>query len=209
LDGLSISYSGDHFDYRVALDYDLNKDIMVYGQIATGFKGGGNATQLLFPSQLHSFESEELTNYEVGVKSTLFDQLRLNASVFFNDYADIQLNVDLCTWAPESEQFPCIAQDNVGDAEVTGFELEGVWRPTEAFSVDFSYAYIDFQYTELSSNTGIDIDSNTPYTPNSTWSLGAQYRLGLGDGWGTLTPRIDVSFQDDMETGGPPPPNTY
>jgi len=35
-----------------------------------------------------------------------------------------------------------------------------------------------------------------PYTPENKWSLGAQYQFGLGNG-GTLTPRIDVSYQDD------------
>jgi iron complex outermembrane receptor protein len=187
-------------DYRVALDYDFKEDFMVYGQIATGYRAGGNNARPMYPSQMYSFGPEELTNYEVGVKNTLFNQLRLNASVFFNDYKDIQLLLTECYWAPENERSPCASQDNIGDAEVTGFELEGVWRPTEAFSVDFSYAHIEFEYTRLTTLAGVEIDSDTPYTPENKFSLGAQYRFGLGDGWGTLTPRIDASFQDDLTT---------
>jgi iron complex outermembrane receptor protein len=37
----------------------------------------------------------------------------------------------------------------------------------------------------------------TPYTPEAKWSLGLQYAFTLGSG-GTLTPRIDASFQDDV-----------
>ena len=197
----SLSYSSDQLDYRVALDYDISEDVMVYGQVATGYRAGGNNARPFYPSQLHAFNPEELTNYEVGMKSTLFDQLRLNASVFFNDYTDIQLNVVECYWAPEFERAPCGSLDNIGDAEVKGFELEGMWRPTEAFSLDFSYALVDFQFTELSPLAGVDINSNTPYTPDSAWSLGAQYRFKLGDGLGDVTPRIDVSYQDDIISG--------
>jgi iron complex outermembrane receptor protein len=34
----------------------------------------------------------------------------------------------------------------------------------------------------------------TPYTPDWKWSLGAQYTIDMGQ-YGTLTPRMDVSYQ--------------
>jgi iron complex outermembrane receptor protein len=197
LNGKSISYSSTQFDYRAAIDYDINDDVMVYAQIATGYKAGGNNARPFFPTQLHATEPEELINYEVGVKSTLWDQLRLNASVFFNDYEDIQLLVSECYWAPVGQQTPCASVDNVGNAEVSGLELEALWRPTRAFSVDFSYSYIDFEYTSIDPLTGISIDSAAPFTPEHQLSLGAQYRLELGK-YGDLTPRFDVSWQDDQ-----------
>jgi iron complex outermembrane receptor protein len=200
LDGNTTSYSSNSLDYRVALDYDLTDDIMVYGQIATGYKVGGNNARPFFITQLHACEPEELTNYEFGVKSTLFDQLRLNAAVFYNDYKDIQLMMTACSWAPVGNQFPCAAVDNVGDAEVKGFELEGLWYPTKALTVDFSYAYNDFKYTRVDPLTGISPDSAAPFTPENKFSLGAQYRFDLGKGHGTLTPRIDFAWQDDTYT---------
>lgn len=201
--GQSVSYSSDRFDYRVALDYDFTEKVMGYVQIATGYRAGGNNARPFYPSQINAFEPEQLTNYEVGIKSTLFDQLRLNASVFFNDYTDIQLNINDCYFAPEGEQSPCASQDNVGDAEVKGFELEGMWHPTNAFSIDFSYAYLDFEYTRIKESNGVPVsDANaTPYTPENKWSLGAQYRFNLSK-FGDLTWRLDASFQDDVETTG-------
>ncbi len=201
--GQSVSYSSDRFDYRIALDYDITDKVMVYGQIATGYRAGGNNARPFYPSQIVAFEPEELTNYEVGIKSTLFDQLRLNASVFFNDYKDIQLNINNCYFSPEGERSPCASQDNVGDAEVKGFELEGVWRPTSAFLLDFSYSYIDFEYTRIKEYDGVPVSDAeaTPYTPENKWSIGAQYRLDLGNN-GDLTTRLDAAFQDDVETTG-------
>jgi iron complex outermembrane receptor protein len=198
LDGLSLSYSSDRLDWRAALDYDFTDDLMGYFQIATGYKAGGNNARPFFPTQLHATEPEELINYEIGMKSTLADQLRLNVAIFFNDYTDIQLMVSECSWAPEGQQTPCASVANVGDAEVKGLELEGVWSPTRAFSVDFSYAYMDFEYTRVDETTGISLDSAAPFTPENKWSLGAQYRFELGNGWGDLTPRIDVAWQDDV-----------
>ena len=154
---------------------------------------------------MNAFDPETLTNYEVGVKSTLFDQLRLNASIFFNDYKDIQLPINVCFFAPVGQQTPCASQANVGSAEVKGLEVEGTWRPTIAFTLDFSYAYLDFKYTEVTTdpNTGAPLfvggTSTTPYTPKNKWSVGAQYRIGLGT-WGDLTPRLDLAWQGDIHT---------
>ena len=206
--GQSVSYSSDRFDYRAALSYDFTDKIMGYAQIATGYRAGGNNARPYYPSQINAFEPEQLTNYEIGVKSTLFDQLRLNASAFYNDYTDIQLNVNSCYFAPEGEQSPCASQDNVGDAEVKGFELEGVWRPTTAFLVDFSYAYINFEYTRIKTYVNADGETvpvstaeTTPYTPKNKISMGAQYRFNFKN-LGDLTFRLDGTYQDDLETSG-------
>ena len=39
------------------------------------------------------------------------------------------------------------------------------------------------------------------YVPKTKWSLGAQYEFGLGD-LGSITPRVDVSYQGDLYTNG-------
>jgi len=200
LDGFSSgTYSSNHFDYRVALDYDITDDLMVYGQVATGYKAGGNNARPFYVSQVNVFDPEELTNYEVGIKSTFRDQLRLNASVFFNDYTKIQLPLDSCFFVENpAQQNPCFAQENVGDADVKGFELEGMWRPITELSMDFSIAWIDFEYKNLL-QTQVTSGSIPPYTPELKWSAGIQYRIDLGN-MGDLTPRLDISWKDDIYT---------
>ena len=194
------SYSSTSFDYRIALDYDINENIMAYAQVATGYRMGGNNARPFNYQQHHIFNPEELINYEVGVKSTLFDQLRLNTSIFYNKYKDIQLPLNSCYWTDPGFEVPCASQDNVGDAKVKGIEIEGIWRPTKAFLADFSYSYLDFEYTRLSPNTNVDPGSTTPYTPKQKYSLGAQYRLFLRNG-GDVTYRADYSWQDQVYAG--------
>jgi iron complex outermembrane receptor protein len=194
------TYSSDRFDFRIAIDYDIIEKTLVYAQIATGYRAGGNNARPYYPEQINTYDPEKLINYEAGIKSTIADQLRLNASIFFNDYTDIQLPLNACYWMPEGQKYPCASQDNIGDGEVKGLEIEGIWRPTKAFSMDFTYSYIDFEYTKIKTYEGAPLSEakRTPYTPETTWSLGAQYRFDIGK-FGDLTTRVDASFQDEMD----------
>ena len=145
LDGLQSSFSSNHTDYRVVLSDNLTDNMMIYGQLSTGYKAGGVNARPFFPSQMHGFKPETLDSYEIGLKSTFHRTLRLNAAVFYNDYKDIQLPLTSCYWAPPGQQVPCASQDNVGSAHVSGFEVEAEWNPGR-FSLDASYSNLDFNY---------------------------------------------------------------
>ena len=203
LNGLSTKYDSDRLDWRTAISYDYTDDIMLYAQFASGYKAGGNNARPFFPSQLFAFEPEELTSYEAGVKSTWGGDLRVNGAFFWNDYTNIQLPTNVCTWAPPGQTTPCASQNNVGDAEVWGIELEGEWHPTDQLSFDASYSHLNFDYTKILEINGVPLTAVTkgmisPYTPENKWSIGAQYEYTMGNGLGTLTPRIDANWQDDI-----------
>jgi iron complex outermembrane recepter protein len=198
LDNLSVAYDSDNTDYRAALSFDVGDSSMIYGQIATGYKAGGNNARPFFPSQLNAFDPETLDSYEVGFKSTFGGNLRLNAAVFWNDYADIQLPSTVCTWALPGQQTPCASQNNVGDAEVYGAEVEAEWHVGDGFTLDASYSYLNFEYQNIDpAATSVTLGMITPYTPENKWSLGAQYEFGLGNG-ASLTPRIDVAYTGEV-----------
>ena len=133
LDGLAVAYSSNNTDWRVALSHDVGESTMFYVQASTGYKAGGNNARPFFPSQSHAFSPETLDSFEVGVKTTLNGKLRLNVALFSNTYSDIQLPTYVCFWAPAGQQTPCASQDNIGDADVWGAELEAEWHPTDQF----------------------------------------------------------------------------
>ncbi len=199
LDLLPVAYSSENTDWRVALSYDVGDSTMVYGQVSTGYKAGGNNARPFFPSQLNAFEPETLESYEIGVKSTLGGNVRLNAAMFWNDYLEIQLPTNVCAWAPPGEQTPCASQNNVGDADVWGYEVEAEWHPSDSFTLDASYSYLDFEYTRINPGaTSVDITDVAPYTPKTKLSFGLQNQFTLSNSRGTLTPRIDASFVDEV-----------
>ncbi|PZN33144.1 MAG: TonB-dependent receptor [Proteobacteria bacterium] len=204
LNGVSSVYDGDNLDYRVAVQYRWTTDLMTYVQYSTGFKGGGVSPRPFVPEQALPFDPEELTSYELGMKVDFFDRrVRLNSALFYSDYTDLQLGLQLCPGAP------CGVIANAGDATIKGVELEAVLRPVAGLSIDASFSYLDFEYDRLSPQvTAYELSYIAPYMPERKWSVGAQYEFILGD-LGTLTPRVDVSYQGEMYTNGNNQPTNF
>lgn len=208
LEGLSASSSADHWDWRIALDYELVQDVRIYGQIATGFKGGGINPRPYYPEQAVPFGIEESTSYEVGIKSMLFDRrLRLNADYFHNDYTGYQGQVSACpdispTLPPGVPVF-CGATRNIGDARIDGFEVEFDARPVPGFSIDGSLSYVNFRFVAgLPTSAIIPGVTQAAYVPKWKYALGAQYEIDLS-GMGSLTPRVDWTWQSTMQSSLP------
>ncbi|MXO65277.1 TonB-dependent receptor [Altererythrobacter endophyticus] len=213
LDGVESTFKGDNVDFRGVVQYRWTDNLMTYGQISTGFKGGGANQRPFTPSQAIPHQPETLTAYEVGFKSELFDRMmRLNVSGFINKYDDILVSVTTC---PEGviPRNPCALPINAGKATVKGFEVETTIEPVEGLLIDASLAYLDFKYTQMSElavASGVGLEDEGQYAMPWQWSIGAQYQIDLGS-VGTLTPRVDVNFDDsfnrnannvDAATGG-------
>jgi iron complex outermembrane receptor protein len=205
IEGLTAEFEDSRVDWRVAASYNLNDDAMVYGSASTGYKGGGVNPRPFFPQQLKTFESEELTSYELGFKSTAFDNtLRFNAAAFFTQYDNIQLILTQCEnpFTPTGIGPPCLKPANVGNADIQGFEFEATWYPTDNFLVDASASFLDFEYTDvnpdaLTGSTIAPLDMITPYTPEVKWALGLQYTFPMAR-HGEFMVRVDASYMDDV-----------
>lgn len=214
LNGFTGTYSGDRFDYRLAVDYRVSDALLVYGNIATGFKGGGISPRPFNAAQVQPFGPEELISYEVGVKTDFLDnRVRLNIAAFYNDFKDAQLTLLSCP------QFggpgPCALPQNAGDATVKGIEVELTAEPVDNLDINASFSAMDYQYDCVNIqvvralNPGevdtcstdpaiVDVLSAPPRgVADLQWSFGIQYRADLGTS-GSITPRLDVIYQGDM-----------
>jgi iron complex outermembrane receptor protein len=201
LNGREETFEGDRIDYRAVVQYDVLDDVMVYGQFSTGFKGGGVNPRPFFPGQALPHDPETLDAYEVGFKSNLLGRLaRLNGAAFWNNYSGILVTTNNCPGLG-GPPAPCALPLNAGEAEVRGFELELNAEPIPDFLIDASLAYLDFDYKSISdqaATSGIGLEDDGQYIQEWQWSIGAQYRFDLGAS-GSLTPRIDVNFEDDFD----------
>jgi len=208
LNGAVGTYSGGKTDYRVGLEYELNADIMTYGEYSTGFKGGGVNPRPFFASQLLPFKPEVLRAAEIGIKSDLLNRtMRTNLAVFYNHYDSIQLTALTC---PEAPVTPCALPVNAGNADIKGAELEWSYRPVAALTLDATASWLGFDYTSIAPDAGTPAADGVPasgvtrgmiapYTPRQKYSFGIQYAIGVGD-FGSLTPRLDWSYQSDFYT---------
>ncbi|MFV0643509.1 MAG: TonB-dependent receptor [Sphingomonadaceae bacterium] len=213
LNYLTSGYSGTRFDYRASVDYRISDEFLVYATTGTGFKGGGVTPRPFNAAQVISFGPEELTAYEVGVKSDLFGRmLRLNVSGYLNKFTNAQIGLLSC---PQLSAGPCAVIVNGGDATIKGVEAEVSMHLFDGFDFNGSLSYLDWNWD------CVQIQAVRPLNPGESnscssdpavvgalaspprgvtkwqWSVGAQYRFDIGNS-GSLTPRIDVAYQGDM-----------
>ncbi len=181
--------------YHANLAWHVSDTLMAYTSLSRGYKAGGFEQRLASPVPAAlTFDPEFADAYEVGFKSTLFDRkLRLNGSLFYTDYQDIQCAVVIGI-APTTI--------NCGDGEITGIELEANWVPDANWLIDFSFGYLDAQWakgtlTPLAATVGILEDNDLGMIPEFTMAAGVSYDIALGAN-GTLTPRVDWSYRGDV-----------
>ncbi len=174
---------------RLVLDWQVMDDVLLYASYSEGYKAGGfnSAGEILAPA----FEPEQVTNYEVGMKSTWLDNtLRLNAALFTYEYDDLQ--------ALEFIEAACIPGAEFGtnlfvtsDIEGDGFELSGNWLPLPSLELFFNAGYLDAEYTRRDERTVVGdecqiIDrSGEPFaeeSPEFNFSIGGTYTLDFSNG---------------------------
>jgi outer membrane receptor protein involved in Fe transport len=111
-----IAQSSTSLDPKFNISYAFDRDLMVYATASNGFRpGGGNA---VYPTTgaiwgpafaaYHypggkwpaSYEPDKVWSYEVGEKGRFFDhRLTVNASIFYEDWRNIQLEAYPNVWA--------------------------------------------------------------------------------------------------------------
>jgi iron complex outermembrane receptor protein len=183
----------DAFTPRVALQYQFTDTVMAYASYAEGFNGGGvnNRVDPTLPNNgVVTFESELLANIELGLRSDLLDnRLRLNATYFTGVWEDIQIG--------ESFTPGQTTTTNGGEAEIEGLEIEGIWRATDAFSMNFTAGWLDTKYTDLGQSQQITLGDPFPFAPESSYSIGGQWDNDLSSG-GAIAARLDYGWIDDF-----------
>ncbi len=178
-------------DYKVSVNYQFDPDIMAYATVATGFKSGGINPFPTAPYQIVPFGPEDLTSYELGMKTQWFGRrLRLNPTIYYNHYTGLQRTAAVTQ--PEVNPFSSIT--NVGEVRIQGFELEAAFEPMDGLIFDAAVGYIDFKTISLGGATGINPDVPPPLVPQWMTHFGGQYTFKLGGG-GSITARLDETYQ--------------
>lgn len=184
---LDDSISDSSTDFRVALEYRPNDNLLAYGSVVSGFKSGGYFGDFTFDnSELQPFEPEEVMAFEAGVKATLADgRAQLNGAVFYYDYDDIQ------TFVPSAIGFKL---DNLEEAEIFGAEVELLASPTDGLDLRLGASYLD---TEVNSQFA-DFDGNElPNAPETQLTGTVRYQFPVSDGF-NLALQADVKHTASM-----------
>ena len=160
----------DVVTYSLSPEWHVNEDTMVYARVATGYRPGG--PNVFIPGVPPTVDSDEMSNYELGVKANLANgAVLLEAAAFYMDWEDIQLSVT----------FPngLGGLANAGSAESTGVEGSLTWAAGNGFSLGVAAAYTDAKLTSDTQQGGQDGD-RLPRTPEWSGSVYADYVIETG-----------------------------
>lgn len=188
--------------YRLGARWEPTEKVMAYVSWSTGFRSGGFSVRAVTPEILASgYEPETVDSYELGIKTMLFDdRLRLNATYFYAEYEDMQIELQVPRPGPGSGTQDAVV--NAGAAEFSGIEVEAVAVLSDQFSIDFNAGWLDAKYTEFvgqifADGTQTDDNSHLPLRRAPEWNYTAALNYKNEIGAGTLNGRLSYNWRDD------------
>jgi outer membrane receptor protein involved in Fe transport len=178
--------SEDVFTWSITPQFQVSRDVMVYGKVSTGYQPGG--PNIVVNGLPPAVDSSTLTSYEIGMKSAFDDNRVLLDIVGYRiDWQDIQV---------ASLVNGVSGLVNGGEATSKGIEVAAAFRPIDGLTLGLNASYNDSNIDEdfptivvpagavtQFVNTGLKGD-RMPYVPDLTWSATVDYYLPLTGDWG-------------------------
>jgi len=172
--------------FKLSLKYTPTVNTLFYATWSEGFRPGGfnrgggvfsrNPT---FPTVRTTYESDELTNWELGWKTLLFNNdLQFNGAAYFIEWENMQVsrfdpqNVSILTFI-----------ENGANSEILGIESDVVWTPTDEITLFGAVSYNDTELTEIFAEA-VDlapIGSELPLVPKLQATARARYDTTVND----------------------------
>ena len=178
------------FSWRTGLNYNVAKSVLLYASAATGFKSGlFNGTFLStnpaeIARQLQPVRPEKVQAYEVGIKSSLWnDRMILNAAAFYNDYRNMQVFV-LIPGVAGGSGLPVNVLDNARAAYTEGMEFTMVVKPLPELTLSAQGGLLKTKLTSFVSDRDPSqpnySGNQLPLAPRTSANLAVDYRIPIG-----------------------------
>ncbi len=184
---LDLEEDFDEFTPRIILEYQWLDNLMIFGSASQGFQAGGFQTLCFGNESCNSliYDPQTVTSWETGLKTDLMDKkLRVNASIFYAQYEDIQQTAII------GGAFPLI---NAGDVDVYGFELETYWTPLDGLDLFLIYGFANEDFD--SATTVLLQTERLPGLPKSAARFGFDYQVPTFADWAFVI-GADANYSD-------------
>ncbi len=192
--------------FKFNTSYDFNDDLKAYFTWAEGFRhGGANALPLggrlaNLPTFL-TYEPDKATNWEIGLKGTLWNKVRYSMAGYYIDWDNFQFE------AFTASAFAAVL--NGDKARSLGFEVEASGEITDQLSFNFGYSYVDAEVTksfviqDLSNGAGspladsiaVSDGDKLPNVPKHTLTAGLDFVQPFGSNGWTLAYHTNVNYR--------------
>jgi len=177
--------TADGVIFKVTGSWRPNDDQMYYGTVSEGFRpgllnrpGGSSNPQGTFTVPF-SLDTDDVTNFEFGLKSNYFDNtFQLNGAVFFVDIENLQTTI----FDPSITNL--FFSDNAANAEVLGFEGDFIWQPDAwaGLTVSGALSILNSEITDVLTPTNdVNKGDELAFAPEFQGNLRARYEWDFGD----------------------------
>lgn len=207
-DSMTVSSSAPFraLDYRATLDYHINDDVMLYGTVSKAYKAGAFSVTVLSYTEANRFQTgeqqsqsvipipnENVKNYELGMRATLFDRrVRFNPTLFVMQWTDRQATIRvqcgtgvLASLVPGSAECPSGQMprlQNQGDAWIRGLELDTQILVGGGLTLDGSLGLTRYKLKNAQPN----IVYLNPDIPKTSFTIGGTYAVDAAVGRVTM-----------------------
>lgn len=145
---LSGSTSDTALSWRAGIQYDVDDEVMLYGLVSRGYKGGGFNLGTTVNTPPAIINPEIPTNFELGLKSEFFNRmLTVNLTGYYTRFRDFQS--ESLTISPATLRLVYDIR-NAGRLSTKGVELEVSAAPTKGLTISGALAYTDAKFDEFS-----------------------------------------------------------
>jgi iron complex outermembrane recepter protein len=196
----------------ITLEYRYTDNTLVYGKVSRGYKAGGVNGQIIsasasnpnITSDTYEFNTEQMINYELGIKGSWLDQrLQAQIAAFYQDRNDVQAKVSI--FDPNTFGFDDYLA-NAGGGKTSGLEVELNYMASDALLLFASAGWLNAEFEDFESSSHVDArdDYNgvalapvdldgrdVAHAPNYQFYAGAEIAL-----LSNLSLRIEVEGKD-------------
>ncbi|QIG81067.1 TonB-dependent receptor [Stakelama tenebrarum] len=170
----------DNFSGRLTLQYEPADATMLFASVARGVKSGNIP---IVPAnravQFTPAKQEELTAYEIGIKTAIADRLaQVNVTGFYYDYTDKQFS----SYVPDPTFGALQRLVNIPNSHAWGIDAEVTLRPSPVFQLQWNGTYLKTKVEDYvgANAAGIPTDfsgSEFSYAPEFSTSATATLTL--------------------------------
>ena len=181
-EGVGFNPDDDLVGGRVILEHDLGDQSLGYLSITRGYKAGGFNTSGSLDQDLREFDPETLWNYELGLKTRLFeDRLQLRSALFFMDRRDMQVATSITRVREDSSVEFIDFIGNAAEGRNYGLELEAEYQATDRLRLFGSLGLLRTEFEDYTNGAGENLDGrDQSQSPDYSFFAGAEYQFSQG-----------------------------
>ena len=177
----------DGTTYKATLGWRPQAEQLYYVTLSEGFRPGllnrpgGSASAdgsgFVVPYVL---DTDEVVNFELGMKADFGNAFRLNAALFSIDIANLQTTIF------DTSIVNLFFSDNAADAKVSGLEADFTWLPdwSDGLTIAGAVSFLNSEITnKLTPTNDVRVGDELAFAPSNQGNLRARYEWDVQGGW--------------------------